>query len=117
MKNNVLLMLIFWGLLIIFGLLDPFLSHYDQTYFLITTVVITLSIFAWFLADVHENNFPVGRAMKVFVLALSFIAVPIYLIRYKGWKVAMKSFGKFVLLFIFYIGILVIQDTFFLQNA
>ena len=107
-------MILFWVVLTILGLLDPYFlgKPYEQNYYIFSILISTILMFSWFLSDIRDNNFVVGRILKVAVLFIGILALPIYIIKYKGWKTALKSFGKFVLFFVIYLGIFIVQGIY-----
>lgn len=50
------------------------------------TLLSLLSIFWWYHADKRERNYRAGRLMNAGMLVALVVALPIYLIRSRGWK-------------------------------
>jgi hypothetical protein len=50
------------------------------------TIVSVALIFWWYHLDKHEHNYEAGPLMNAGMVALTLVAMPIYLIRSRGWK-------------------------------
>ena len=89
----------------IFFLLTPFdyllieQSFYDA-YVLIQIPVLMFFTFAWFVTDARNLDIQPSYGLKIGVVFLSIIFIPFYLVKYKGWKKSLVSFGKFFALLI-----------------
>ena len=90
-------MYVFWLMMLTFAYLDvKFDGSKNETAYFVTTIVITtFVIFYWLLEDAKDINVTPSSSLKIGVIAISFIAVPYYLIKYKGIKRASLSFAKF----------------------
>lgn len=112
-------MLLFWVVFTALGLFDPYFFDQSnaQAYYLLSVLISTVFMYQWFLADIHDNHFQVGRGMKVLVLFLGVFVLLIYVFKYKGWKRACRSLGTFVLFFIIYCGVLILQEYYLYDNV
>ena len=75
-------------------------------YYLGTTLAATALVLGWFLADSSELGVKTSPLLKTGVVALAIVAVPYYLLRYKGWRQSLKSFGIFSVFFVGYLVVL-----------
>ena len=101
LKTSTKLMYLFWVFSIFLMVMDNHPKNFPllpANYFLVTTIASGLLVFAWFLADAKELDIRPSPLLKVSVVACAGLAVPYYLIKYKGQKQFLKSFGKFLLL-------------------
>lgn len=96
---------IFWGYQYITLVIDEMTlysnSIFVYIYFAISTLAQFFIILYWFLADAKENNYYPTRLFKVLVFIFSFITIPYYLVKIKGWSRAGVSFSKFLIYTIF----------------
>jgi len=78
----------FWIVLALVTYLDSIFldSRYYSAWYAFSTIIVTLSIFVWFRLDARDIGYEPSVGFKVFVVLLAFVAVPIYLIRHKGFK-------------------------------
>ncbi len=97
MKRNTVLAIAVWLFLALSMLLDlVFLNTvYAQTYNLTVTIVLACLILAWAIADSRTIGVKLSPILKACIVAFGVFAVPYYLIRYKGIRRSMISFGKF----------------------
>lgn len=51
-----------------------------------TVVAVTL-IFWWYHVDKREHNYQAGPLMNAGMVALTLVAMPVYFVRSRGWKV------------------------------
>jgi hypothetical protein len=63
------------------GQVDPF-----GPYGLADALLSLAPIFWWYHIDKHERNYRAGPLMNVGMVALVIVAMPVYLIRSRGWK-------------------------------
>ena len=81
----------------------------------IAVFINTFIVLAWFLADSKESNYYPKRYFKILVLLFSYIVIPYYLIKVKGWRRAGVAFSKFFvysLLIVIYFSILDYTEIF-----
>ena len=57
-----------------------------STYGLVETGLSLIALFWWFHLDKAEHDYRAGRLMNAGVLVLAAFALPIYLVRSRGWK-------------------------------
>lgn len=57
-----------------------------SAYGLIETLVSLVLLFTWYHLDKRERDYRAGRLMNAGMLAAAVIALPIYLVRSRGWK-------------------------------
>jgi hypothetical protein len=72
-----------------------------STWAIVDTVISLVLIFWWFHADKAERGYRAGKLMNAGMLVMVVIALPVYLIRSRGWKpggVAIAIAGAFLLL-------------------
>lgn len=50
------------------------------------TLVAVALIYWWYHVDKREHNYHAGPLMNAGVIALTIVAMPVYLIRSRGWK-------------------------------
>ncbi|HEY5899806.1 MAG TPA: hypothetical protein VIV54_19725 [Burkholderiales bacterium] len=60
-----------------------------SAYGLIETLVSLVLLFTWYHLDKRERDYRAGRLMNAGMLAAAVIALPIYLVRSRGWKQGM----------------------------
>jgi len=73
-------------------------------YYLISTIILTLIAFTWFLADANDLNYTPSTLLKIGVIAAGIFVLPYYIIKFKGWRRSMVSFGKVFVFILLYIG-------------
>ena len=97
MKKSFVWMFVFWVVFLAIEIFDIFLaSRFDEgTFSLVTLLISTVFLFVWFLSDSKDENIITSKGLKIAVIAVSFIAIPYYLIKYKGIKRFGFSFLKF----------------------
>ncbi|MGR9053927.1 MAG: hypothetical protein ACU84J_14875 [Gammaproteobacteria bacterium] len=127
MKKNTFWMLVFWGFQFFLEFMAVFIESgfpvdthsrtlfyivvYPQAFYYLTVPVsLTLLIF-WFIADAWESDYGVSYGVKQGALFFSGLAIPYYLIKYKGWKRSLISFAKFFGFIIAYFAY-----SYFLEN-
>ncbi len=79
----------FWTTLAVMTAADRYLGPDiagDPRYFTVTTLILVLIVFWWFLTDARLRNVKPSTGLKIAVVALSAIAIPYYRIRHTGWK-------------------------------
>jgi hypothetical protein len=72
-----------------------------SAYAIVDTVISLVLIFWWFHADKAERGYRAGKLMNAGMLVMVVIALPVYLIRSRGWKrggIAVALAGGFLLL-------------------
>jgi len=57
-----------------------------STYALVDTAISLVLIFWWYHLDKHERGYRAGKLMNAGMLVMVVIAMPIYLVRSRGWK-------------------------------
>src|SRR3954452_18238383 len=57
-----------------------------SSYGLAETALSLIALFWWFHLDKAEHNYRAGKLMNAGVLIFAAIALPIYLVRSRGWK-------------------------------
>src|SRR5512138_2443616 len=57
-----------------------------SNYGIAETVLSLIAIFVWYHLDKEEHNYRAGILMNAGVLVAAIVALPIYLIRSRGWK-------------------------------
>jgi hypothetical protein len=112
MTKSKKLMILFWGLAIVFDLIfeSPVtLPLADYPFSVLTSFCLSFIMFAWFMADSEEINLRPSYGLKVAIVAFAYLALPYYLIRYKGWSRGVIAIAKFfVYLFAyFFVAILI----------
>lgn len=97
MKKSTILMYVVWLAMLAIYFIDPFFRGYkfENVYFVSTSLVLTFLIFYWFVTDASEMQITPSAGLKIGVIAVAFMALPYYLIRYKGFKRSLLSFVKF----------------------
>src|SRR4051812_20411161 len=88
------------GLLAAVALLSPALEsamtgRVDMlsTYGLAETAVSLVLLFWWYHLDKADHDYQAGKLMNAGVLLLAVIALPIYFIRSRGWKLGGRGIG------------------------
>ena len=66
---------------IVTGRVDDF-----STYAIVDTLTSLVLIFWWFHADKAERGYRAGKLMNAGMLVMVVIAMPVYLVRSRGWK-------------------------------
>jgi hypothetical protein len=96
-NGSTLWMFAFWAVVFVSGLLDHvFMSGpHAQIYFLAAMLTTTVFMFGWFVTDASEMGRRPSWGLKVAVLMFGFIAIPYYLLRYKGPRRTLLSISKF----------------------
>lgn len=112
MTNSKKLMILFWVQAILFDLIahSPFISPQTSYQFsVLASICLSFTMFAWFMADAQEIKLKPTYSLKVAIVAFGYIALPYYLIRYKGWLSGLGSIAKFfVYLFgYFFVAVLI----------
>jgi hypothetical protein len=81
------------GLLAAVSLLGPLIERMAtgrvddfSTYAIVDTVISLVLIFWWYHADKAERGYRAGKLMNAGMLVMVVIAMPIYLVRSRGWK-------------------------------
>jgi hypothetical protein len=72
-----------------------------STWAIVDTVISLVLIFWWFHVDKLERGYRAGKLMNAGMLVMVVIALPVYLIRSRGWKrggIAIAIAGAFLLL-------------------
>ncbi len=102
LKTNIILAVFFWVTVFLVTLVDPYLQKQfsPQLVHISTTILFTILIFMWFLADSKAIEYKPSRLLKVGVVVLAVVAIPIYLVKSKGYKRAGLSLLKFLVFFI-----------------
>jgi hypothetical protein len=57
-----------------------------STYGIVETILSLIAIFVWYHLDKDEYHYRAGILMNAGVLVAAIIALPIYLLRSRGWK-------------------------------
>lgn len=106
MKSSTTWMFAFWGVMFIFGAVDHVFieSSFVQVYYLSSVLVVTLFMLTWFLVDAKELGHKPSTGLKIGVVAIGFLAIPYYLLKYKGSARAFVSFSKFLGFLVVYAG-------------
>jgi len=96
-KKSTRMSVIFWASLMAIGWLDHVFSRAPAAapYHFASILAISVLFFAWFMADASDLGVAPSRALKVSVLAVAVLAIPYYLLRYKGLKRSLMSMVKF----------------------
>ena len=71
------------------------------------TLLSLIVLFCWFHLDKAEHDYRAGKLMNAGVLLLAAVALPIYLIRSRGWKRGAMAIGVALL---FLAGTLVLAE-------
>lgn len=103
MKSSRIVAIVLWSLLFISLLAEEvFFLEWTRagTYNLFSTIVFTLFIFGWFLADASERGHSPSLLLKIAVVAVGVLAVPFYKFRYFGPQAGFTFIGIVVLAFI-----------------
>lgn len=89
--------LLFWSGLTLIGGLDPLVSRAPMSglFHFATVLGISMLFFAWFMADARDLGLAPSRALQVGVLSVAVVAIPYYLLRYKGLRRSAVSILKF----------------------
>ena len=97
MKKSTVFMIVNWLAVIPFLFIEPLLIGLlgDAGSSVIMGIIFSLLIFCWFLSDAEDMNYEPSRLLKIAVIFISFISIPYYLIRVKGFGRALLSFLKF----------------------
>ena len=104
LRTSLNLACVFWAVLFLMATVDVFIASsttVDENFgwiliYRLAQVVITpLLALVWFTADAEEQNHHPSTLFRVFVLLLGALAIPIYLLRVKGVKRTLLSFGMF----------------------
>lgn len=109
MKKSHKILLLFWGTAICLKLIGLFFVtsiSSENIFSTLNTFLLSFLLFAWFMADAQEINLKPSYGLKVAVVSISLIAIPYYLVRYKGWQKAFVVISQFlgnvfILFFIF----------------
>lgn len=109
MKKSTFWMLAFWVVQTLFSFFEMNNENYDPIYYYGALLSTTVFSYMWFLADAHDSKYNTSFDLKVCVFIFNVIAIPYYLIKYKGWHRAFISFVKF---FIFLVLQLVVVLSF-----
>jgi hypothetical protein len=57
------------------------------------TALELIAVFWWYHLDKAEHHYQAGKLMNAGVLVLAAVALPIYIIRSRGWKRGAKAIG------------------------
>jgi peptidoglycan/LPS O-acetylase OafA/YrhL len=57
-----------------------------STYGIVDTVLSLIAIFVWYHLDKDEHHYRAGTLMNAGVLVAAIVALPIYLVRSRGWR-------------------------------
>ncbi len=108
MKNSTIYMLVFWLAMFIFGYLDFVFenSKFNGSYYLVSMFISVFFMFVWFIEDSRQINVQPSNTLKILVVAVGFLVIPYYLVKYKGWHKSLISFSKFTGFLLLYIGYL-----------
>jgi hypothetical protein len=109
MKKSKKLMLVFWVTAILLDLAEFFYASDSSDlnpYAVASTFVLSFIMFAWFIADADDIRHKPSYGLKLAIVSLSFLAIPYYLIRYKGWGRALLSMTRFVLILFIYFAVM-----------
>jgi hypothetical protein len=112
MHKSKKLMILFWGQAVLFDLIaqSPIPLPLDNYLIsVLTSLCLSFTMFAWFMADAAEINLKPSYALKMGIVAFGYIALPYYLIRYKGWLRGFMAIAKFLvyLFAYFFISVLI----------
>jgi hypothetical protein len=65
----------------LFGRIDPY-----GAYAIVETLLAVFPIYYWYHADKAQRRFRTGPIQNAGVIAVAFIALPVYFVRSRGWK-------------------------------
>lgn len=96
MKKSVILMYVFWLVVLAIQIIDIYVfgSKSNNIYDAITLFIMAFFIYYWFITDAGELNIIPSAGLKVSVVLIAFVALPYYLLKYKGFKRTLISFSK-----------------------
>lgn len=57
-----------------------------SAYAAVETLVQLVLIFTWYHLDKAERSYPAGKLMNAAILVVAMIAIPVYLVRSRGWQ-------------------------------
>jgi hypothetical protein len=115
MEKSKKLMILFWGQAILFDLIAHSsipLPLDNYPYSVLTSICLSFTMFAWFMADAKEINLNPSYELKVAIVAFGYISLPYYLIRYKGWLRGLKAIAKFIVYVFAYFFVVVLFRRF-----
>lgn len=97
MKSNTISMCILWFAMMVMGIAEIFFAKLaSNEFYVISSAAITMFlILIWFIEDSRNINHQPSMLLKVFVVFFPFIAIPYYLVRYKGWRRTFRSMSVF----------------------
>ena len=78
-----------------------------SAYGLVETALSLIALFWWFHLDKAEHNYRAGKLMNAGVLVMAAVALPIYLVRSRGWKRGAIAIG-YALVFL---GVMFLLET------
>lgn len=113
MSNSTRLMWLFWIVILLMSVLEPYLLNAiePKAWMMISTLITLALMFMWFVADARDVGYQASRLLKVCVIAVGVIAIPYYLIKAKGLKRASLSFLKTLGFVVALIAILVVVEA------
>ena len=112
MKKSQILMYAFWVCFLLLSLLDLFQlqpTNDGGVYTLASGIFCAILILMWLNADSQEIGVRVSPLLKVGTVVFAGVAVPVYLIKYKGLRRSLKSFSKFLGFLIAFFAILIVS--------
>jgi peptidoglycan/LPS O-acetylase OafA/YrhL len=85
--------LVVLGLLAVLSFGSPFMEavvtgqvETFSSFGLLETGASLILLFTWYHLDKREHDYPAGRLMNAAMLAAAVVALPIYLLRSRGWR-------------------------------
>ena len=78
-----------------------------SNYGLVETALSIIALFCWFHLDKAEHNYRAGKLLNAGVLVFAALALPIYLVRSRGWKRG----GMAILWALVFLGVMLLLET------
>jgi hypothetical protein len=104
-------LILFWVCCILLAwpltLLDSYASH-TIIYSIAAGIVADLLAWNWLLCDAKKCQIKLSWRMQLGAILLFFISYPYYILRYKGIRKSLSSFGLFIGLTVIALGIIYI---------
>lgn len=78
-----------------------------SSYGLVETALSIIALFWWFHLDKAEHDYRAGKLLNAGVLVFAALALPIYLVRSRGWKRG----GMAILWALVFLGVMLLLET------
>jgi hypothetical protein len=93
---------LYWLSVIVLGYFDRFFptpSPSTSGYYALTIIITTCIVFMWFHYDARSRDYAYSGKLRLGVLLCAAFAVPVYLVKSRGWKRATWAIAKWLIAF------------------